>query len=149
MAHEPGPWFDETLRALADQQYPALRVVVVDTGSPTVSGRGAERRSRSTIVAVDGVVETHRALVPDDDWDDGPWDDDEDDELWDDDELDDDLWDDEDLDDEFDDDEFDDDLDEDDDLDDDDLDEDDDLGADDRDPDELADPDGDVRPPRA
>jgi GT2 family glycosyltransferase len=31
VTHDPGPWFDETLTALRDQDYPALSVLVVDT----------------------------------------------------------------------------------------------------------------------
>ncbi len=31
VAHDPGPWFDETLAGLAAQDYPSLRVLVVDT----------------------------------------------------------------------------------------------------------------------
>ncbi|MBI2709205.1 MAG: glycosyltransferase [Actinobacteria bacterium] len=33
VAHDPGDWFEDTLRALADQTYPALAVLVVDAGS--------------------------------------------------------------------------------------------------------------------
>ena len=34
VAHDPGPWFDAALAAVADQDYPALEVVVVDAASP-------------------------------------------------------------------------------------------------------------------
>jgi GT2 family glycosyltransferase len=33
VAHDPGPWFDETLQAIADQDYPVLGVLVVDAAS--------------------------------------------------------------------------------------------------------------------
>ena len=33
VTHEPGPWFDEVLRALATQDYPDLTVLVIDAGS--------------------------------------------------------------------------------------------------------------------
>ncbi len=33
VTHEPGPWFDEALRALAAQDYPDLTVLVIDAGS--------------------------------------------------------------------------------------------------------------------
>ncbi len=33
VTHEPGPWFEESLRALADQDYPDLTVLVIDAGS--------------------------------------------------------------------------------------------------------------------
>lgn len=33
VTHDPGSWFDETLRSFADQTYPDLSVLVVDTGS--------------------------------------------------------------------------------------------------------------------
>jgi GT2 family glycosyltransferase len=33
VAHDPGPWFSETLRSLLDQDYPAMSIVVVDVGS--------------------------------------------------------------------------------------------------------------------
>lgn len=33
VTHEPGEWFDSTLEAMASQDYPDLRVVVVDCGS--------------------------------------------------------------------------------------------------------------------
>jgi GT2 family glycosyltransferase len=33
VAHDPGPWFEESLGAVAAQDYPALEVVVVDTAS--------------------------------------------------------------------------------------------------------------------
>ncbi len=33
VAHDPGEWFDETLAALASQDYPELSVVVIDAGS--------------------------------------------------------------------------------------------------------------------
>lgn len=33
VTHDPGPWFDETLQSLADQTYPDLGLLVVDTGS--------------------------------------------------------------------------------------------------------------------
>jgi GT2 family glycosyltransferase len=33
VAHEPGPWFEETLASLADQDYPNLAILVVDAGS--------------------------------------------------------------------------------------------------------------------
>lgn len=33
VTHEPGPWFDESLRALAAQDYPDLTVLVIDAGS--------------------------------------------------------------------------------------------------------------------
>jgi GT2 family glycosyltransferase len=33
VTHDPGPWFEETLRSLADQTYPELSVLVVDAGS--------------------------------------------------------------------------------------------------------------------
>ncbi len=33
VTHDPGPWFDETLQSLADQTYPDLGILVVDTGS--------------------------------------------------------------------------------------------------------------------
>ncbi len=33
VAHDPGEWFDETLRSIADQDYPALSVLVVDAES--------------------------------------------------------------------------------------------------------------------
>jgi GT2 family glycosyltransferase len=33
VAHEPGPWFDDALAAVAAQDYPALEVVVVDAAS--------------------------------------------------------------------------------------------------------------------
>ena len=33
VTHDPGPWFEETLRSVADQTYPDLAVLVVDTAS--------------------------------------------------------------------------------------------------------------------
>lgn len=33
VTHEPGPWFDDGLRALAGQDYPDLTVLVIDAGS--------------------------------------------------------------------------------------------------------------------
>jgi GT2 family glycosyltransferase len=33
VAHDPGPWFEESLAAVGAQDYPALEVVVVDAGS--------------------------------------------------------------------------------------------------------------------
>jgi GT2 family glycosyltransferase len=33
VAHDPGPWFEETLQSLADQTYPDLSVLVIDTAS--------------------------------------------------------------------------------------------------------------------
>src|SRR5262249_51900269 len=33
VTNDPGPWLEETLNALADQDYPALSVLVVDNGS--------------------------------------------------------------------------------------------------------------------
>jgi len=33
VAHQPGPWFEETLRSLVDQDYPNLAILVVDAGS--------------------------------------------------------------------------------------------------------------------
>ena len=33
VAREPGPWFDEVLDAVAEQDYPNLRVLVLDTGT--------------------------------------------------------------------------------------------------------------------
>jgi GT2 family glycosyltransferase len=33
VTHDPGPWFDEGLRALADCDYPSLAVLVIDSGS--------------------------------------------------------------------------------------------------------------------
>lgn len=40
VAHEPGPWFEETLDSLATQDYPRLSVVVIDAaGDPTLGGR--------------------------------------------------------------------------------------------------------------
>lgn len=33
VAHDPGPWFEETLRSLVGQDYPNLAVLVVDAGS--------------------------------------------------------------------------------------------------------------------
>jgi GT2 family glycosyltransferase len=32
VAHDPGEWFEETLQGLADQDYPRLEVLVIDTG---------------------------------------------------------------------------------------------------------------------
>src|SRR5690606_25446332 len=33
VAHDPGDWFEETLAALADQDYPNLEILVVDAAS--------------------------------------------------------------------------------------------------------------------
>lgn len=33
VAHDPGPWFEETLRSIAEQDYPNLSILVVDAGS--------------------------------------------------------------------------------------------------------------------
>jgi GT2 family glycosyltransferase len=33
VARDPGPWFDEVLDSLAEQDYPSLRVLVLDTGT--------------------------------------------------------------------------------------------------------------------
>lgn len=33
VTHDPGPWFEETLQGLAEQTYPDLSLLVVDTGS--------------------------------------------------------------------------------------------------------------------
>jgi GT2 family glycosyltransferase len=33
VVHDPGPWLDDTLTSLADQDYPRLNVLVVDAGS--------------------------------------------------------------------------------------------------------------------
>ena len=33
VVHDPGPWFDETLRTVADQTYPDLSLLVIDTAS--------------------------------------------------------------------------------------------------------------------
>jgi GT2 family glycosyltransferase len=33
VTHDPGPWFTETLQSLADQTYPDLAVLVIDTAS--------------------------------------------------------------------------------------------------------------------
>ena len=33
VVHEPGPWFDETLDAFADQDYPNLRFLFLTTES--------------------------------------------------------------------------------------------------------------------
>lgn len=33
VTHDPGPWFEETLQSLADQNYPDLSLLVVDTAS--------------------------------------------------------------------------------------------------------------------
>ena len=33
VTHDPGPWFEEVLAALADQDYPSLSVLVIDAGS--------------------------------------------------------------------------------------------------------------------
>ena len=41
VAHAPGPWFVETLRSLADQDYPRLDVLVVDTGADGGDARAA------------------------------------------------------------------------------------------------------------
>lgn len=41
VAHAPGPWFAETLRGLADQDYPRLDVLVVDTGADGGAARAA------------------------------------------------------------------------------------------------------------
>jgi GT2 family glycosyltransferase len=42
VAHDPGDWFEETLEALADQDYPNLSVLVIDAGSEhDVKGRVA------------------------------------------------------------------------------------------------------------
>jgi GT2 family glycosyltransferase len=40
VAHDPGDWFDDTLRALEHQDYPDLRLLVIDTGT---GGELAER----------------------------------------------------------------------------------------------------------
>jgi GT2 family glycosyltransferase len=40
VVHEPGPWFDEVVAALAAQDYPSLRVLALVTGTP---GDTAER----------------------------------------------------------------------------------------------------------
>src|SRR5437763_12818643 len=40
VAREPGPWFDDVLDSLAEQDYPNLRVLVLDTGiAPDLAGR--------------------------------------------------------------------------------------------------------------
>ena len=33
VTHDPGPWFEETLASLADQTYPDLGFLVIDTAS--------------------------------------------------------------------------------------------------------------------
>jgi GT2 family glycosyltransferase len=43
VAHEPGPWFDDTLAGLAAQDYPRLGVLVVDTGGAGAPGEVAAR----------------------------------------------------------------------------------------------------------
>ena len=37
VTHEPGPWFEDGLRALAAQDYPDLTVLVIDAGSPEMT----------------------------------------------------------------------------------------------------------------
>jgi GT2 family glycosyltransferase len=39
VTHDPGPWFDVTLRALAAQDHPRLRVLVLDTGDTDPTAR--------------------------------------------------------------------------------------------------------------
>lgn len=42
VAHDPGWWFEETLRSIADQQYPQVSVLVIDTASS--DGQGLRER---------------------------------------------------------------------------------------------------------
>ena len=41
VTHEPGPWFEESLRALATQDYSDLTVLVIDAGTLELRGQRA------------------------------------------------------------------------------------------------------------
>jgi GT2 family glycosyltransferase len=43
VAHDPGPWFEEVLDGLASQDYPNLRVLVLDTGARDLTARVGAR----------------------------------------------------------------------------------------------------------
>jgi GT2 family glycosyltransferase len=54
VAHDPGPWFEESLEAVAAQDYPAIEVVVVDAASLVpVAERVAELLPDATTVRLD------------------------------------------------------------------------------------------------
>ncbi len=44
VAHDPGPWFEESLAALGGQTYAAMTVLVIGTGNATDASFGLERR---------------------------------------------------------------------------------------------------------
>ncbi len=72
VAHEPGPWFDETLASLGAQTYAALDVVVIDSSGAPVAGRDAERRARHALAA----EVTAESATLDQNWGDDDWGDD-------------------------------------------------------------------------
>jgi GT2 family glycosyltransferase len=49
VTHDPGDWFTSTLEALAAQDYPELRVVVMDSGSSPDPGEGLVHMVRATL----------------------------------------------------------------------------------------------------
>ena len=54
VAHEPGPWFDDALRALADQDYPNLSVLVIDAGGDDVISRVADILPSAFVRRIEG-----------------------------------------------------------------------------------------------
>ena len=53
VVHEPGPWFEETLDAFAEQDYPNLRMLFLVTGdAPTAGGDVAEEEDTIDVAAL-------------------------------------------------------------------------------------------------